>query len=216
MGFTIDWGTLAVSIPVIAATAVGAVKFVAKAYFKKHIDERFETYKNELNKDMEEHKNELQKDMEKYKYDLEKEQNEYIKKLDSKMKISDAYIEMRYTKITEIRELVQRFYFTVKNVSPADEILTSPMENELITHLESNRLYFTIDFINLIQKFATIIEETRLKKYKSHALSNSDRFDSTQKLAFYEDSHSSLKKMEKSYHTIEEFLRDDYLNAKVV
>ncbi|ETT49361.1 hypothetical protein BSK66_26805 [Paenibacillus odorifer] len=202
MGFTIDWGTLVVSIPVVATATVGAVKYLVKAYSKEHFDKRMEAFKAEL-----------QKEADKRKLEMEKEHTEYLKKLDSKMKVSADYIEKRYEKIQEIRTLLQEKYLTVKSVSPADPVLTSYIEQDIINCLEINRMYFTNEFIDLIQNLIRQIAEAKEHKYATYAIRDSTRLTDARKLEIHEQSSKSLKKLEELYHSIEQHLRDDYLQA---
>ncbi|WP_339304281.1 hypothetical protein NST33_17765 [Paenibacillus sp. FSL L8-0435] len=162
MALTIDWGTLVVSIPVVLTTAIAATKYLVKAYSKEHFDKRMEAFKAEL-----------QQEADKRKLEMEKEHTEYLKKLDSKMKVTADYIQTRYVKIQEVRTLMREKYITVKNASPADPILSKYIEGEIKKYLEINRMYFTDEFIELIDNFILQIFEARKNIYEAYVMRDS-------------------------------------------
>jgi hypothetical protein len=202
VGFTIDWGTLVVSVPVIATATIGAVKFITRAYFNEHLEKRMELYKTDL-----------QREMEAYKLELEKDRSEFLKRLDNKSKVSNDFLNTSFLKMEELRGLVKTCYFAVKEMSPADNVFASPLERDLIGYLENHRMYFSTKLIELINSFITQSENTRKIIYTTYSVKDSENADLERLSILYDKVAENKKSLEALFHSIEEFLRSEYSNA---
>ncbi|WP_405169436.1 hypothetical protein [Paenibacillus sp. FSL H3-0286] len=148
MGLTIDWGTMVISVPVIAASCFGAVKFFGEAYFKEHLDRRAK---------------EIEKEFEAFKSKLETDQVEYIKRLDIQIErnrhIIDTYTPKYIAATENVRNEMNTCFQFLKTANYEIPSECHTKENELKTIFELNQVYISpkfkehmIAFIGLFNK----------------------------------------------------------------
>ncbi|MET3209656.1 UNVERIFIED_CONTAM: hypothetical protein ABIC26_002603 [Paenibacillus sp. PvR008] len=203
MNLSIDWGTLIVSVPVIAATCFGAIRFIGKAYLKEYFDQRLEAFKAEL-----------QKDNEKYKSELEKEKNIYINKLElqaSKNKqIFDLYSKDKYPRSIEVRDLVKEFLKAYNsNSSNKSECLR--IVDCFRDTLELNRVFISDQLYELSKEIYKISSDSISAKSSYYYLRSQDdyaRDERTNQAFMRYDSYSN--KIQEIHDNIENLLRNEF------
>lgn len=192
MGLSIDWGTLVVSVPVVAATCFGAIKYIGKAYLKEHFDQRLETFKAEL----------------------EKEKNAYIKELemqvDKNRKLFEMYSQDTYQASQEVREQMRTFIklYNSSNFN-IDELLGK--RRNLEESLDSNRIYISKDLSRLVEDLIKIsIDAASAKQHYYYLRDQSITSENNDRLKIAIENHSLYSEKIKLIHNnIENLLRDE-------
>ncbi|MBE7896092.1 hypothetical protein G7L40_20670 [Paenibacillus polymyxa] len=200
MNLTIDWGTLIVSVPVVAATCFGAIKFIGKAYLKQHFDQRLESFKTEL-----------LKDTEKYKSELEKEKNVHIKDLEFQaarsMKMFDMSSKDKYQAFITMWEQVRVFF----------NLYNSNRENPEECRIEAERIkeskksisiHISEELAELFDSLYDISYNAIGAKRHYYRLRNADPNNATMDRA-QENFESYLERVTTIYNNIEKLLRDE-------
>ncbi|MEK4427678.1 hypothetical protein MHB54_00310 [Paenibacillus sp. FSL M7-0802] len=167
MNLSIDWGTLIVSVPVIAATCFGAIKFIGKAYLKEHFDQRLESFKTELFKDTE-----------KYKSELEKEKNFYLKELElqatKSKQMFDMYSKDSYPKSLEVRDQTRKFLKVYNSTTSSIRDCLDEL-NVLTKMFDNNKVHISPQFNDLLDELVLILQTAIYVKENFYHLKNEGR-----------------------------------------
>lgn len=165
MNFSVDWGTFVISVPVIAATCFGAIKYIGQTYSKEYFDKRLETYKVNL-----------QKEMEEYKSGLEIERSEYIKKLDLEIERNRLrmlkYTELNFSATQSIEEVIRDAYNFLETVDSDDESIYSEKYKSLKTLFDVNKNSISKELAILVKDFVELFKQTYISKLlRTHRIS---------------------------------------------
>ncbi|MGV2887219.1 hypothetical protein [Paenibacillus taichungensis] len=205
MNFTVDWGTLVVSVPVMIATCFGTIKFVGKAISKEYFDKRLASYTTELQKDFENHRS-----------TLEKNRNEYIKRLeeeiDKNKMFREKYTEISFTAIQAVREEIRACYkFSQTKDAKSDELLYKKQKN-LIEVLDSNRVYIPEYLVASIEQFIRIFYDT-CTSYEVFVYQHDENSNSKKTEQFYDIYKNYSQDLHSLHEEIENYARKELAGA---
>ncbi|OME41403.1 hypothetical protein [Paenibacillus odorifer] len=193
MGFTIDWGTMVISVPVMAASCFGAAKFFGKEYFKEQFDKKSATNLQEI-----------KKEYDIFKSKLETDQEEYIKKLDIEIERNKHIIETytpKYITATEQVRNAMKDAFAFLNTEDVYSLEKCDAKSAALQEcIEINRVYITDNFFELIEKFKSVFRKSSEAKYYI-VKSPSD--------AVYDSWSKNYKELTSLHNEIENLLRKE-------
>ncbi|WP_063562900.1 hypothetical protein [Paenibacillus sp. O199] len=205
MNFTVDWGTLVVSVPVMIATCFGTIKFIGKAMSKEYFDKRLASYTLELQKDLENHRSTLEKD-----------RNEYIKRLeeeiDKNKKFREKYTEISFTAIQAVREEIRICNkFSQTKDATSDELLYKK-QKDLIEVLDSNRVYIPEYLVTLVERFIKIFYDT-CTSYSAFTYEYKENPNSKNTEKFYAINREYSTELKSLHEEIEKHARKELAGA---